>query len=217
MAGFLDRNTRIIDMVLTGHGKSLLSQGQLRFCYWTPFDDEVDYQPPIVQSASMSPEQLSASIYRSIEDTPIREATTGYRTLNSSGSDFTNVHRPIFTMAQGQVVLPRTVFPHEENRNIHTTQRKVQRIYQDRDRRGRYANSLEARDIGTERFDASTFSLEFSYTKDSFPSDFQPEGFHVRVYRSGSNGWAEVVPRRDMSNDISYNNDVRVFTGQTEN
>lgn len=216
MAGFLDRNTRIVDMVLTNQGKSLLSQGELRFCYWAPFDDEIDYQPYIAESGTLTTEQLTASFYRSIEETPIREAVTGYRDFGPSGSDTTNVNRPIFTMAQGQTVLPRTVFPFEAARSIVTKQRRVQKIYQTRDKKGKYTNSIDPQDMGTERFESSAFVLDFSYTKDSFPPDFQPEGFRIQVFRSGSNGFVEVTPRRDMSNDLAYNNDVRAFTGQKE-
>lgn len=216
MAGFLDRDTRIIDMVLTNQGKSLLSRGQLRFCYWTPFDDEIDYRPYVAESGSLTSEQWTTSFNRSIEETPIREAVAGYRDVGPSGSDTVNVNRPIFTMGQGQVVLPRATFPADGTRELETKQRRVQRIYQDRDKKNKYVNSIEPHDLGIERFDSSAFVLEFSYTKDSFPPDFQPEGFHVRVFRSGSNGFVEVTPRRDMSNDIAYSNDVRVFTGQKE-
>lgn len=220
MAGFLDRDTRIIDMVLTSQGKSLLSKGALKFCYWIPFDDEIDYRPFLAESGSLSTAQLSASVYRSIEETPIREATTGYRNFNASGSDYTNVHNPMFTMPQGQVVLPRSSFPStsssldSQHHQIRTSQRKVQRIYQDRDNWGKFSNKIEPMDIGTERYESSNFVLEFSYTKDSFPPDFPTEGFHIRILRSGSNGWVELDPRRDMSNDLTYSNDVRVFTGR---
>jgi hypothetical protein len=201
-------------MVLTSQGKSLLSKGSLRFCYWTPFDDEIDYQPYIANSGSLSSEQLSASLFQLIEDTPVREATTGYRNFNISGSDYTNVHRPIFTIPQGQQIIPRTTFPGETNRYIQTQQRKIQRIYQDRDKKGKYDNKIDPFDIGTERYESSTFVLEFSYAKDSFPTDYPTEGFHVRVLRSGTAGWTELDPRRDMSNDLTYNNDVRIFTGR---
>lgn len=214
MAGFLDRDTRILDMVLTSYGKRLLSRGELNFCYWTPFDDEVDYNPFIAGSASLSDDQLSSSVYQSIETTPLREATTGYRNFNASGSDFTNVHRPIFTMAQGQDILPRASFPDSGSREVQTYQRKVQRVYTDKDEEGKYLNPIQNVDLGVERFRSTFFTLELSYHRDSFPTDFQPDGFHVRVLRSGSSGWAEVDPRRDMNNDLAYSNDVRVFTGR---
>lgn len=214
MAGFLDKQTRIVDMVLTGYGKGLLSRGELNFCYWVPFDDEIDYKPVISTSGSISATQLSASIDLSIENTPIREATTGYKYLNSSGSDFTNVHRPMYTMPQGQSVLPRTTFPNTTSRQLNTKQRKIQRIYHTRDVDGKYLNPLNPVDIGVERFSPSEFSLEISYSNDSFPNDFQPEGFHIVVYKSGSAGLTEVIPKRDLNNDLAYNNDVKVNTGR---
>ncbi len=214
MAGFLDRQTRIVDMVLTGRGKDLLSRGELNFCYWIPFDDEINYDPFISSSGSMGLAQLSASIDVEIENTPVREATTGYRYTNSSGSDFTNVHRPMYTMPQGQQVLPRAVFPVTGSRDLNTKQRRVQRVYHTRDADGRYLNTIDPVDIGVERFDPTRFSLDMSYTNDSFPHDFNPEGFHVRLYRSGSMGLTEVSPKRDMNNDIAYNNDVKVNTCQ---
>jgi len=216
MAGFLDRDTRIIDMVLTCKGKSLFSKGDLHFCYWIPFDDDIDYQPTVSESGSLSAIQLTASIKQSIEDTPIREAVSGYTNFNNSGSDFTNVRNPMFTMAQGQKVLPRAVFPDDTEKTILTNQRMVRRIYQDRDNNGKYNNSISPRDIGVERFDSTAFSLEFAYEKDSFPHDFRTKGFHIKVLRSGSDGLTEVVPKRDMSNDLSYSNDVRVFTDKDE-
>lgn len=214
MAGFLDRQTRIIDMVLTGYGKSLLSKGELNFCYWIPFDDEIDYDPFIASSGTMSAEFLSASIVNEIANTPVREATTGYKYLNSSGSDFTNVHRPMFTMPQGQAIIPRAIFPTEDPREINSKQRKMQRVYHVRDESGKYVNDLQPVDLGVERFQGTSFTLDMSYQNDSFPNDFQPEGFHLRLFRSGSDGLTEVAPKRDMANDIAYNNDVKMHTGK---
>jgi hypothetical protein len=217
MAGFLDRDNRIIDMVLTNNGKRLLSQGDLRFCYWTPFDDEIDYQPYIAESSSLSQDQLSSSIYSSIENTPVREAVSGYRNFNSSGSDTVNVIHPMFTMPQGQKVLPRSVFV--ENTGtfvISTNQRSVQRIHQKGEATGKFINSIQPQDLGVERFDSTDFSIFLSYFKDSFPSDFQTEGFQIRVLKSGSNGYVELRTRRDMNNDLTYSNDVKVLTGQQE-
>lgn len=211
MAGFLDKNTRIIDMVLTNHGKKLLAKGELNFTYWIPFDDEIDYDPYIAESGSISEAQLSSSIYLSIENSPVREATTGYRNFNLSGSDYTNVHRPMFTKPQGQEVLPRSLFPVSSSRSIETKQRRVQRVYKDRDEKGKYLNPIEPVDVGVERFASSNFSIEIGYEKNSFPGDFQPEGFHIRIMQSGSEGLVEIPSKRDMNNDLSYNNDVRVF------
>lgn len=213
MAGFLDRQTRVIDMVLTGYGKSLLSKGALNFCYWVPFDDEIDYDPYIADSGSLSAAQLSSSIDREIENTPIREATTGYRNFNASGSDTTSVIRPMFTMKQGQRVLPRAVFPDMSGSNVTVKQRQVQKIFKTSDENGKFVSPLQPVDMGVERFDPSSLIVDLSYSRDSFSTDQQPDGFHITVFKSGSSGLTEVSPKRDSNNDIAYNNDVRVHTG----
>ena len=61
MAGFLDAKERVIDLVLTDQGKQLLLKGQLNFCYWIPFDDEVCYQPTVTVygSASLAADDLA--------------------------------------------------------------------------------------------------------------------------------------------------------------
>ena len=217
MAGFLDRETRVLDMVLTNPGKSLLSKGQLRFCYWIPYDDEVCYDPYIAESGTLSAEALSASTDLHIETTPVREATTGYRYFNMSGSDFTNVHRPMFTMAQGQDVVPRAVFPPAEDREIVTSQRQVVQFFKERDGVGHFLSPIPPVVVGNERYDSTAFTVELKYGRDSFSSEFSPEGFRVQVFKSGSaGGLVEVSSRRDLQNDLCYGSDVRVFTGRRQ-
>lgn len=212
MAGFLDKNTRVVDMILTGLGRRLLSQGDLNFCYWVPFDDEIDYDPFISQSGSLSEDALIDAVNASIEETPIREAVAGYKFTNSMCEDFTNVVRPMFTTAQGQVVLPRAIVSASSD-EVTTLQRRFRRMFSGAED---VIGKIDPIDIGVERFGSTGFVVEFSYEKDSFNPDFQPEGFFVTVLASGSSGYTEVVPKRDMSNDLSYNNDVKVHTGGGE-
>lgn len=216
MAGFLDKNTRILDMVLTNQGKALLSRGQLRFCYWIPYDDGICYDPYIAESGSMTAENLSSSIDIHIESTPMREATTGYREFNARGSDFTNVHRPMFTMAQGQQIVPRAVFPVEGERSITTSQRQVIQSFKERDEKGHYLAPIPSMVLGTERYDSSGFNVELKYGTDSFSDDFSPEGFRVQVFKSGSGGYVEVFSKNDLQNELCYGSDVRVFTGRRQ-
>jgi len=214
MAGFLDKNTRIVDVVLTNNGKRLLSQNKLNFCYWVPFDDELDYDPFISGSASLSQEQLSSSVYLSIETTPIREAVSGYKIGNMLSTDKTNVNRPMFTMAQGQTQLPQAQFPDDSSRTIETKQRKVSIVYNEETDIDNFSVNLDSKDGGVERFDSTDFKLDLSYSKDSFPPDFQPDGFLVTILRSGSEGYYEVDSKRDMNNDLSYGSDLILFTGK---
>jgi hypothetical protein len=43
--GFLDRKSRVIDVVLTGRGRELFALGELDFTYYAFFDDGIDYDP----------------------------------------------------------------------------------------------------------------------------------------------------------------------------
>lgn len=214
MGGFLDKNTRVIDMVLTGEGKHLLSRGELKFVYWTPFDVEVDYDPFLVNSGSLTAAQLSASINEQIENSPIREATTGYPRLNTSGSDETNVSNPLFSVPQGHRVIPRLVTSAPSGTvELEVKQRKVSEIHQKRDFQGKITEQIGPFDRGFERFDVSAVGLEYGYSKDGFPADHVFDGFLVKVYRSGSDGLTEVYERRDAKNALAFNNDLRLALG----
>lgn len=214
MSGFLDKKTRILDVVLTNYGKGLLTKGDLNFCYWVAFDDEIDYSPFIAESGSLTSAELSSSILTSIENTPIREAVAGYPAFNANGSDFTNVRSPLFTRSQGQNFLPRARFPESASREVNSKQRMVQRVFPG-ELQGKIG-SMPAKDLFVERFDPTTVELELSYEKDSFPNDFQPEGFHVTFFKSGSSGFSEVSPKRDMDNNLSLMNDMKVSFSKKE-
>lgn len=211
MAGFLDRDTRIIDMVLTGYGKRLLSKGDLNFCYWVAYDDEVDYDPFIVESSSLSSIQLSASINQSIEDTLVREATTGYRLFNADGKDTTNVVNPLFTSHQKQTVVPKMVV--SGSASVTTYQREVKKEHVVTEVNGMSVAPINSVDVGVERYGSSTDLIEMSYEKDSFPKDFKTDGFFITVFLSGSGGLVEVKPKRDINNDLCFMNDLKVHTG----
>lgn len=215
MAGFLDKNTRVIDMILTGRGRSLLSQGKLRFVYWMPFDDEVHYDPFISQSGTMTGEQLSSSIIDHIEDIPVREAAAGYPLFNKSGSDYTNVIRPIFSMPQSQVYIPRMTASDGPTGsvNVETQQRKVSEIRVTTDTAGNILEQIGPVDRGYERLNTSAFRFQYQYAPGGYPSDFRSDGFVLRVFRSGAEGTVEVKERRDLENVISFNNDLRFFPG----
>jgi hypothetical protein len=196
MAGFLDAKERIIDMVLTGEGKYLLSRGELNFVYWAAFDDEVDYDPYISNSASLSAAQISSSIAVLIEDTPLREVTTGYTRFNKSGSDNTNVNRPLYKMPQGQSVLP-TFFTHGEATSSLSARQYI-----------KYENEGTISNIKIS--DTSKSTLQFGYTKDSFPPEYQYEGILLRVYRSGSEGWIELGQQFDSNSNICFGKEIKV-------
>jgi hypothetical protein len=215
MAGFLDKNTRIVDMILTGYGRSLLSEGKLRFVYWMPFDDEVHYDPFISESGTLNSIQLSQSIIDHIEDQPIREAVAGYPLFNKSGSDYTNVIRPIFSMPQSQQFIPRMSASDGPTGSLtlETQQQKISDVRVTKDSNGNVLEQIGPIDRGYQRFNTTAFHFQYQYTPGSYPSDYKPDGFTVRVFRSGAEGTVEVKERRDGNNVISFNNDLQLIPG----
>jgi hypothetical protein len=49
---FLDPKERVMDIILTQHGRKKLAEGKLQVKYYRFFDDEIDYTP-IVYSGSV--------------------------------------------------------------------------------------------------------------------------------------------------------------------
>lgn len=211
MAGFLDSKERVIDMVLTGVGKSLLLQGDLRFVYWTPFDDEVDYDPFISASGSMNAEDLAVYRQNRVEDPLVREATSGYRSSNAVQEDRTNVNRPMYTIPVNQKYLPEMKVEGVSGTiDVHVLQQKIQKMYVRKSSDGTTVlDTIGPVDAGVRRSDASAAGIDADYTVGSYPREFDLEGFLVTVYQSGSEGYAEVLPNRDSSGSIVYNNDLK--------
>ena len=214
MAGFLDQNTQVMDVVLTNRGNQLLSQGKLRFVYWSVFDDEVDYDPVIMGSGSLTSTQLSETRQQHIELTPVREATTGYsRGLNFLMLDQTNVSASLFSMPQGSVYIPRMTGSFGSSTgSIQVQQQKLQFLTLVRDQNGNVIDQIGPYDQGYDRFDSSVVDISLGYAPGSFPNTLVPNGFLVKVYSSSSNGYVLVPERVDSQGRTSYNNDLLLDT-----
>lgn len=221
MAGFLDSKERVIDMVLTGVGKGLLFQGDLRFIYWVPFDDEVDYDPyltptyivsPGSGTASFTTEELATQRAMKVEEPLVREATSGYRNLSAAEDDRTNVNRPMYTIPANQSVLPEMKIEGISGTiDVHVLQQKLQTTFVRKNTEGtETVERIGPIDAGVNRFNPSEAAVEGYYTVGSYPREFDLEGFLVTVYQSGSEGYLEVLPNRDSSGSIVYNNDMKV-------
>jgi hypothetical protein len=207
--GFLDKKSRIIDMVLTGQGKELLSRGELRFVYWSAFDDEIDYDPFIANSSSLSVSDLESAKLEQIENSLVREATTGYRTVDSNADDRTNVQRPIFDMPQGQDFLPQVTASFiSSSITLEASQRKVTQVAIVQDQRGQNISTIGPYDLGYERINGSEFTIDLQFVPGSYPKDFKPEGFLVTVYHSGSDGLRKVTGKIDSNFDVTFGNDL---------
>lgn len=66
--GFLDRQNRVVDVVLTGRGRELFAVGELDFAYYSFFDDGIDYDP--WSTGTLSDDQREELIH----STPMLEA-----------------------------------------------------------------------------------------------------------------------------------------------
>jgi len=211
MAGFLDKNTRVIDMVLTDYGRELYSKNELEFSYYAFSDDEVDYDPYVSTSGSITNTQLTASKGEQIEATLVREAVFGLQKgMNSEARDQTNIKNMLFTMPQGQKILPRiSTSPELTSGSIGMKQQRLQDIYVTLDQSGNVITKSGPFDRGFKKFNSSR--LEFSKRIEDYFDKASHEGNLVRVFVSASNGLTEVVPKRDKKGVLSYNCDMRLF------
>jgi hypothetical protein len=231
MAGFLDPKERVIDMVLTDTGKMLLMKGELRFVYWVPFDDEVDYSPPdplLTTSLGQTQDERRTEL---TESPLIREATMGYRGLNLVEEDNTNVHRPMYTAPPGvghTSPLPQMVVDIGSGSvDITIEQRKLTKTYVEKDQDGKIVGGqIGPFQIGVQRGHASSVDLLARYSTGSYTPDHGLEGFLLTIYQSssyvakeimcgsfsisGSGGFKEVLHNRDSAGNIVYLNDLKV-------
>ena len=215
MPGFLDPKERVIDMVLTDTGKSLLLKGDLQFVYWIPFDDEVDYDPFVNNSASLDAGEL-LSRKQQLTETPLtREATMGYKGLNLREEDTTNVRNPMYSAPPGvgqNYPLPQLVAS-LTGANVEMKQAVVMKYF------GRGVFSRAQR-IGVRRYNPSLEVLDMRYDAASYPAETQTEGFLITMYQSGAvktdelgqsvGGYQEVLHNIDSSGSIAFLNDLRL-------
>lgn len=212
MAGFLDKQDTVLDVVLTDEGKHQLSSGELEFCFYSFFDDEVDYDPYIANSSSLSETELRAAKNYQIENSLVREASVGYQYQQSRNCiDKINLNRPLFTMPQGNVTLPRASYaPVNASGSIEILQRKQQEVFITRDLDGNIIETVGPVDVGFEKFDSTTYNIDFSI--DDFFDESSQKGFLTRVFKSGSDGLVEIHLKKDFIGDHSYGVDIKTFS-----
>jgi hypothetical protein len=205
MAGFLDAKERVVDMVLTEVGKGLLLQGLLQFKYWIPYDDEVDYSPPINDMLGATPDQRNQQL---TESPLVVEAKPGYVALNFNGEDLTNVNRPMYTAPPGMSSpLPRILLNQSVAGEVDVSQRAV--------------TKPPASGTVVERYGSTEAVLSVDYAPGSFPREHRLEGFLVTLYSSSTIRWDdqgnevggldEVLINFDSSGSICYKNDLKVY------
>ena len=234
MAGFLDPKERVFDIVLTDTGKQLLMKGELRFVYWIPFDDEVQYDSnrENVSGTYNNLDQTVAERRQELLETPlVTEARMGYRGLNLVEEDLTNVHRPMYTAGPGighTSPLPQMMV-NVTGVDVQISQKKVTKTYIQKDNAGNIiGGQVGPLTVGYQRFGSSQPMLEATYSTGSYTVDSQLEGFLVTMYQSstlakhpvgnglwadvydvnGEGGYKEVLHSRDSQANIVYHNDI---------
>lgn len=201
MAGYLDSKKQIIDMVLTNHGKLLLSQGELRFVYWAASDDGLSYNPVISQSGSMTVDQLAIAVDTKIQEPLQREVTTGYRNFNRLRQDRTSINNLLSTVPPGQDIVPEMVTGSIDSRSVSMLQTGIFR---------RFSNLVSW--IGANRAGSTSLPIDADYTKQSFPQGFRMDGFYITVLASGTNGYSEQHHTFGRNGEIVIGPDLKIDT-----
>ena len=218
MAGFLDKNTRVMDMILTLEGKRLMSTNQLDFAYFALFDDEVDYDPYIAQSGSMTDTEVSGMKLDLTETSLIREAVSGYLYgINGDSFDFTNVKNKLFTMKQGSKVIPTFTLQSgpSGSTELSMRQQKVQNVSVRTE--GDVTSAVVSQDAGYKRFGSQGIDILYNLTPEAMAADIsQQDGILIRVFASGSDEPIEIKEKRDSTNRICYNSDLVVEIKRNE-
>lgn len=101
--GFLDRKSRVVDVVLTERGRRLFANGELDFAYVSFFDDGIDYDP--YSSGSLTDAERDDLIYSS----PMFEAAVVPD--RRSAELPLEPRNQLFTVSQGYNGVPRMLTP----------------------------------------------------------------------------------------------------------
>lgn len=173
--GYLDKQSRVIDVVLTERGRKLYSVGALDFSYFALFDDGVDYDPmPPFGSYSDDERELQ------IELSPVLEAPSVPDVRGTVAAMEPINH--VFTAAPGYVQIPQMSLPLDgASVTLMADQRVEDGVYR---RTGTSLAQIDMDVIGdVERGNP---------------------GFIVRVLSSGTDGHQPLGFRRDLLGRRSY-------------
>lgn len=167
--GYLDKQSRVIDVVLTERGRRLYSMGSLDFTYFGLFDDCIDYDPVSGGDAfddDEREEQIEASLV--LEAPYVKDVRGTIGPLEPIDH--------VFTAAPGYASIPVMRSPSDgSSLDLMADQRRSDGVYR------RTGTSLAQIDMGV------TGDVERGNP-----------GFIVRVLASGSNGLQPLGFRRDL-------------------
>lgn len=168
--GYLDKQSRVIDVLLTERGRKLFAVGRLDFAFFGLFDDCLDYDPAAA-TGSFSDAEREVQI----DATPMLEAPY-VRDVRAATAPLEPIDH-IFTAAPGYRVIPRMLAPIDgDEASLMADQRNEEGVYR---RTGTNYAQIDPRVVGeTERGNP---------------------GFVVRVFASGSNGLQPLKFRHDLN------------------
>jgi len=168
--GYLDKQSRVVDVVLTEKGRKLFAVGRLDFAYFGLFDDCLDYDP-VPGTGSYTNEQREAQI----EATLVLEAPF-VRDVRAATAPLEPIDH-IFTAAPGYVQVPAMLSPVDgDEASLMADQRVDGGVY---------------RRTGT-----SYVQIDPQVAGDVERGN---PGFIVRVFSSGSNGLQPLKFRHDLN------------------
>lgn len=168
--GYLDKQSRVLDVLLTERGRKLFAVGRLDFAYFGLFDDCLDYDP-VPSTGSYSDAEREVQI----EATPMLEAPF-VKDVRGATAPLEPIDH-IFTAIDGYREIPRMLSPTDgDEAPLMADQRNEDGVYR---RTGTSFSQIDPRVVG----DAEKGN----------------PGFVVRVFASGSNGLQPLRFRHDLS------------------
>jgi len=167
--GYLDRQSRVFDVILTERGRKLYAAGQLDFAYFGLFDELIDYDP--WYSGSLSETEREAMI----EATPILEAPFIKDVRGATAPLEPTDH--LFTAASDYLTIPHMDAPTDGSElSLMADQRGTGGEFR---RTGTNLAQIDLRVVGE--------------------AEKGNPGFVIRVFATGSNGMQPLDLRRDLS------------------
>ena len=191
---FLDKNDRVFDVILTEDGIKALSKGNLRYAYFVAFDDQIDYDPVISNSSSLSAESLLDERAKQIEETPLFEAFV-IQTPESRKDIVQSLvlSSSLYDAADGYRIIPQFVSDQTGSFSIEIQQQTVE----DKNYRTYRGKSTAVNIIGKIEGDVEQSSIS--------------DGFEIEVFLSGSDGLVKLERLEDRSGFVRFNDEITII------
>ena len=120
--GYLNKQSRVIDIVLTEHGRKLYAIGDLNFEYFALFDDGIDYDPWSTGSLTDNERELQIDATLSLEAPFIKDVMGTIAPLEPINH--------LFTASPGFELIPQMLLPNNDSISLAADQRNNNGIYQ---------------------------------------------------------------------------------------